>query len=250
MPQRAYGDSLRLLDRARERSPDNAYVLAHRALVLMHVGRTNEAIEDAREAARLDPTSPDAHSSYVLTLAHSGRNESARSEMQRAERQWAGTGRLEELRHAFNLRYGDPKAMLNTEKFKEANPRMQMYYRTRADPTPANIDRFMAFLQELYSRRGLTALDIVGHSQAYGELHREDDLYSLIFRLPADADLSPLSGVIFRPSLRKFRHDRRFMLVAKRIGLIDYWTKSGKWPDFCFDPDQPYDCKAEAAKLA
>lgn len=31
---------------------------------------------------------------------------------------------------------------------------------------------------------------------------------------------------------------------------FDYWRKSGKWPDFCFRPDLPYDCKAEAARLA
>lgn len=28
------------------------------------------------------------------------------------------------------------------------------------------------------------------------------------------------------------------------------WLKSGEWPDFCFEPDLPYNCKAEAAKLA
>jgi hypothetical protein len=39
------------------------------------------------------------------------------------------------------------------------------------------------------------------------------------------------------------------MQVAKRIGLVDYWRSSGKWPDFCQDPSVPYDCKAEAAKL-
>ena len=39
------------------------------------------------------------------------------------------------------------------------------------------------------------------------------------------------------------------MRLAKRAGLVDYWEKSGKWPDFCSETDQPYDCKAEAAKL-
>ena len=34
-----------------------------------------------------------------------------------------------------------------------------------------------------------------------------------------------------------------FVAVVGRSG-------SGKWPDFCFDPDQPYDCKAQAAKLS
>ena len=249
LPARAFGESILLLDRAKEAHPGNAVVLGYRTLALANVGRMNEAIEDAKEAARLDPTSLDALNNYVLVLAYSGRIDAAKSELQRAERLWSGTGRLQELQDAFKLRFGDPKEMVKSEKFKVANPRMQLYFRTRADPTPANIDRFMAFLRDLYRRRGLTAEDIVGHAQAYGEVHREDDLYDLIFRLPASEDISGLSGVIFRPSLRNFRHDPRFMTVAKRIGLVDYWTKSGIWPDFCFDPDQPYDCKAEAAKL-
>jgi hypothetical protein len=32
--------------------------------------------------------------------------------------------------------------------------------------------------------------------------------------------------------------------------LLSHWQKGGKWPDFCFEPDLAYDCKAEAAKLA
>jgi hypothetical protein len=37
--------------------------------------------------------------------------------------------------------------------------------------------------------------------------------------------------------------------VAQRLGLLNYWRLSGEWPDFCFQPDLPYDCKAEAAKM-
>ena len=72
----------------------------------------------------------------------------------------------------------------------------------------------------------------------------------MILQLPPGDDISSFGGVVFRPALHKFRQDPRFMAVAKRMGLVDYWTKSGNWPDFCFkDPDQPYDCKKEAAKL-
>ncbi len=54
--------------------------------------------------------------------------------------------------------------------------------------------------------------------------------------------------LMFRPAFDSFRRDPRFMYVANRIGLVAYWRSSGKWPDFCSDPDLPYDCKAEAAK--
>jgi hypothetical protein len=39
------------------------------------------------------------------------------------------------------------------------------------------------------------------------------------------------------------------MRLAKRLGLVDYWERSGKWPDFCIEADLPYECKDEAAKL-
>jgi hypothetical protein len=38
------------------------------------------------------------------------------------------------------------------------------------------------------------------------------------------------------------------MAGAARMGLLHYWKVSGKWPDFCFDPKLPYDCRKEAAK--
>jgi hypothetical protein len=186
----------------------------------------------------------------VHTLAYSGLIQAAQEQLQRAERLWPGTGRLRDLENEFQLRFGDPRDLLNTEAFKQSPPAFQMYVRTRIDPSPANVERLIAFLRQLHSRRGVSAGDVAGHAQTYGELHREDDFYQMIFQAPPNEDISLLSEVVFRPALRKFRQDPRFMIVAKRIGLVDYWTKSGNWPDFCFvDPDQPYDCKAEAAKL-
>ena len=58
-----------------------------------------------------------------------------------------------------------------------------------------------------------------------------------------------ISGVIFRPAFRDIRRDPRFIQVAESIGLLRYWQMTNEWPDFCFQPDLPYDCKAEAAKM-
>jgi hypothetical protein len=44
------------------------------------------------------------------------------------------------------------------------------------------------------------------------------------------------------------RRDPRFMALAAKLGLVDYWRASGKWPDFCADPGPTYDCRTEAAK--
>lgn len=50
----------------------------------------------------------------------------------------------------------------------------------------------------------------------------------------------------FYPEMRRFRHDPRFMPLAKSLGLLDYWRTTGFWPDFCEEPDLPYACKSVA----
>jgi hypothetical protein len=61
-----------------------------------------------------------------------------------------------------------------------------------------------------------------------------------------DAD----SAFLFYPLTAPLRRDRRFMQLAARIGLVDYWRSTGKWPDFCSEPGLPYNCQAEAKALA
>jgi hypothetical protein len=45
------------------------------------------------------------------------------------------------------------------------------------------------------------------------------------------------------------RRDPRFMPLAAQVGLVDYWEKTGKWPDFCAEPDLPYDGRKRAGAL-
>ncbi|HLY80856.1 MAG TPA: hypothetical protein VKQ70_15850, partial [Caulobacteraceae bacterium] len=55
---------------------------------------------------------------------------------------------------------------------------------------------------------------------------------------------------LFLPQTAPLRADRRFMSVARRLGFVAYWQATGRWPDFCFEPGLPYDCKAEASRPA
>jgi hypothetical protein len=60
----------------------------------------------------------------------------------------------------------------------------------------------------------------------------------------------PLSGAtttfLFNPLTASLRRDPRFMTLSARLGLVDYWLASGKWPDFCSEPNLPYNCQKEA----
>jgi hypothetical protein len=128
---------------------------------------------------------------------------------------------------------------------------MEAFLLARIDPTPAKIDKAIAETKAMFGRdpRALGFL-----MQALGAFGREDELYAFFARwdevLPVGTSVTGTAGVLFREPLRNFRRDRRFMLVAKRFGVVDYWRESGHWPDFCSEPDLPYDCKAEAAKLS
>jgi hypothetical protein len=46
----------------------------------------------------------------------------------------------------------------------------------------------------------------------------------------------------------ELRNDPRFVPLCARLGLVEFWLATGKWPD-CVD-DVPYDFKAECEKCA
>jgi hypothetical protein len=75
-----------------------------------------------------------------------------------------------------------------------------------------------------------------------------DDAFALAETYTPYDDVAP--NFLFFPLTASMRRDPRFMQLTKRIGLVDYWQTSGHWPDFCSEPNLPYDCRAEAARLA
>ena len=243
LPNNSYANRLSLADRAKQLGPNDPFVLAARAGELMNVGRMNEAVIDAARAVDFEPLSPSIRNAYISTLAYSGRTASAESALKQAERLWPGAKSVEDAQFRYHFRYGDPakaKAILasRTDWAGLVDEIHQAFLEARIEPIPANIDRAVQLTQRYF---GFLV-------QVLGEFGREDELYAIIGRSTGPIDAVDAS-VIFRPALKKFRHDPRFMQVADRLGLLDYWRSSGKWPDFCFEPDLPYDCKEEAAKV-
>ena len=71
-----------------------------------------------------------------------------------------------------------------------------------------------------------------------------DDAYELVRQLPNSRSYF---AFLFYPEMKAFRHDKRFMPLADRLGLLRYWRETNQWPDFCAEPDVPYDCRTWTA---
>ncbi len=74
-----------------------------------------------------------------------------------------------------------------------------------------------------------------------------DDAFLLAERVAQEKN--SVSQFLFLPATAAMRRDPRFILLAQRFGLVEYWQSTGKWPDFCLLPDLRFNCKAEAAKF-
>jgi hypothetical protein len=74
-----------------------------------------------------------------------------------------------------------------------------------------------------------------------------DDAFSVAARYSPAASDEP--DFLFGPPLAALRLDPRFMALAAKFRLPEYWRRTGVWADFCGQPNLPYDCKKEAAKL-
>jgi tetratricopeptide (TPR) repeat protein len=247
LPTTDFAARLALIERAVSRAPNDPGVLDARAVHLIRIGRLNDAVSDAEQAARIDPSSPSTRNVYVLALAYSGRLPRAINELDEAQRLSPSAHNLIETRFSLSMRYGDPRVARQILRSHGTGVAPEAFLQARIDPTSVNIEHAVAVARATAARFGILLGGQVETLAAFG---RDDEIYELLLRLPEPKFEANLAASLFRPTLKSFRQQPRFLGVAQRLGLLDYWRSSGKWPDFCFEPDLPYDCKVEAAKLA
>ncbi|WP_162789236.1 MULTISPECIES: TIR domain-containing protein [Sphingomonas] len=243
-PRLDYGGQIARLSAAVERAPTSARLWSELSNALAQVGLMNDAVAKARKAAELDPLSPDGTTNIVMTLANSGELDAARQELASAEKLWAGTAALRNAQLAFAMRYGDVRL---AQRLDPSGYNTAAFYQARLDPSPANIARLKAGIDEFRSK-AVTASQVGWATQALGQFGLVDDVFYWFGRLSTD-DAARIAYVLFRPTMASVRQNPRFLPLAKRLGLLAYWRASRRWPDFCDRPGISYNCQAEAAKL-
>jgi len=98
-------------------------------------------------------------------------------------------------------------------------------------------------------RRDCEAAEMSGQLavRTYAQAGLLDDAFEASFDLVERVDIAfYLPAVFFHPEMAAYRQDPRFWQVMDRFGLVDFWIESGRWPDFCAEPDLGYDCEMRA----
>ncbi|HEY2749937.1 winged helix-turn-helix domain-containing protein [Phenylobacterium sp.] len=74
--------------------------------------------------------------------------------------------------------------------------------------------------------------------QMLSALREIDNAFEVADRYAQDRRFQRLYGLsrigfLFGPATAPLREDRRFVDLARTLGLLDYWRSSARWPDFC-----------------
>jgi hypothetical protein len=245
LPNNDFTNRISLVDSVRNANPDNLFALGSRAEQLMLVGRNIEAVEDSERSAMLKPLSPYGRSEYVRTLAFSGRVDRAFGEMKALKTLDDVARNVTETRFRLNLRYGDPRSSLALYRKYGTSRMHEAFLQARIEPTPANQQRAIGLARAGAARQGYYS----AFAEVLSAFGRDDEVFQTLMSVPPENVDQFLLQTLFRPTLNRLREKPRFLQIAKLYGLLDYWRTSGNWPDFCSEPDLPYDCKVEAAKL-
>ncbi|HEX4272118.1 MAG TPA: winged helix-turn-helix domain-containing protein, partial [Rhizomicrobium sp.] len=163
---------------------------------------------------------------------------------------WVGYTLRRCLKYA--RRWADLRAMAMTppaQPAERADPRSSIYdvyLAAEESGKPADVARAR---NAALAATGSGSVAAIGNAiEALSVLGFTDDAFAVAQRFtPRGADDA---AFLFYTLTAPLRRDPRFMQLSARIGLVDYWRSSGHWPDFCSEPGLPYDCRAEAAKVA
>jgi TolB-like protein/class 3 adenylate cyclase len=224
---------------------------------LRTMGRVRESLEETERAHRLDALDPMSANTLALARMAAGRVAEAVpvyedlvarvpdmtfpvSSLLRAyafQQDWAAVDRLLELAAKRQLR-----------EFQDGLP----FIRAKRHPTPENIEGIRNALEAHVDKSGcvdVARLVYAAHLGLIEEAYRAGDGARLGPAGTSDDSMGPdayRTSLLFQAGMPELRNDARFVRLCARLGLVEFWMTTEKWPDCA--GEVPYDFKAECAK--
>ncbi|AJA07347.1 SARP family transcriptional regulator [Sphingopyxis fribergensis] len=239
-------EALPLLDRALAIDPEYPAALMTSAVGLFQAGYVHAGVELAERAARADPTSIYKALGVVRRYAAAGQMREAMERFAEVEAIWPGHPDLAEHRQRLAVELGRDEA---AEVYRIAAPEEQREFdmllvHQFADPSIGSREVDAAAEAE-FARYPSIAYLMAAHFTRLGDLPRAR---SWLARAPIRKTDGQWS-LLYWPSVAPLRRDPQFFAKLARIGLVDFWRRQDRWPDFCNEPGLRYDCKSEAERL-
>ena len=245
------------LERLR-RAPGSGDGRRYIGYILRTMGRVRESLEETERAYRLDALDAGFANQLALARMAAGRVAEAVpvyedlvarvpdmsfpvSSLLRAyafQQDWAAVDRLLELAAKRQLR-----------EFQDGLP----FIRAKRDPTPEHIGGWRRALEAHVAKTGrvdVSRLVYAAHLGLVEEAYRAAETAPLGPAGTSDDIMGPdryRTHLLFQTGMPELRNHRRFLQLCARLGLVELWMATGKWPDCA--GEVPYDFKAECAKV-
>lgn len=122
------------------------------------------------------------------------------------------------------------------------------FVRAKRNPTAENIGAIRGALEAHVAKTGsvdVTRLVYAAHLGLVDDVYRIAESAHLGPRGAVDDVIGPdayRTGMLFWKGMPEIRNDPRFVRLCARLGLVEFWLATQKWPD-CVD-ETPYDFKA------
>jgi TolB-like protein/tetratricopeptide (TPR) repeat protein len=256
-PFSRFGEFDAALDRLR-RAPAAGQGPRYIGWALRTMGRIRESLEETERAHRLDALDPMSINLLALARTAAGRVSEAiplyEDLVVRVPEMSFPVSSL--LRcHAFleDWQAVDRLLALASERQLREFQDGLSFIRTKRDPSPENLRVWREALEAHVAKTGCVDVSRLVYAAHLGLV---DDAY----RLAERAQLGPAgttddimgpdgyrTSLLFQAGMPELRADPRFPALCARLGLVAYWSASGRWPD-CAD-EVPYDFRAGCERV-
>lgn len=257
----AFAERERLINLCLARRANDPLDLIHAGGVASDVGRNRLALDYAQRAFELDPLNQVPFTVLAIYRLGVGNWAEARDQFEEGLRRWPDGSFLRSSAMVGAVQAEDWERVEIWARvpgelgfYRHWIESVLEYAREARAANPGLPARFLGSQKALLESTGLVALSHLGRlcqlglpDEAFALVEASDfsPYFSAGTRIaPPDVGLSCL----FCVDQRDLRADPRFLRLCAKLGLCDYWVRSGNWPDCADEVD--YDFRALARDLA
>lgn len=215
-----------------------AALASYQGVLLADVGRLREALSFQLVAHAADEWGPPRTNKLVVIYADMGNLNAARDALQKAAQLWPnhpGVWRVQQYVAGF---YEPPPDALKTfelldarSSLRDSNTIWRAFVEAKAHPSRQMADATSLKIRMAADQGTISRENEIMMLAGLGEIEQAIEVSNSA--LDHHELLEP--WFLFTPVTRRMRTDLGFLGLATRLGLVQYWRDTGRWPDFCTD---------------